>query len=210
MTRPTLTAILALSACLTSIGTCADESIPAQVLEHLEHMRATQYGMMNIAPAEGRYFYRLVKQLDAKRVLEIGTSNGYSAIWLALGLKETGGTLITLEIDERRYDLAAENFRNTNLTEVIDLRLVDALEEIPKISGPIDLVFIDAWKDDYPRYLELVLPKVRSGGIIAAHNVISHHSHGIKRYLELVEADPQLETSYIEEGPAGISISKKK
>ena len=182
-----------------------------QALARLSRMKLTQWGMMNIAKAEGQWFEQLVQQIDAKKVVEIGTSNGYSAIWLALGLAQTGGKLITLEIDDGRYKLAQENFSKAGVSHLIDARLTDALAELERIEGPIDLVFIDAWKDDYPRYLELVLPKVRPGGMIAAHNVENlSGEEGIRRYRELVDNHPQLETRYVHEGSAGIALSTKK
>ena len=114
--------------------------------------------MWNIAPSEGEYLSNLVQKLKAQRVLEIGTSNGYSAIWLALGLRETGGQLITLEINRRRYSLAQNNFEAAGIDGLIDSRLADAVEEVPKLEGPFDFVFIDANKQDYVKYLEMVLP----------------------------------------------------
>lgn len=180
------------------------------ITDHLGHMRRSQRGMMNIAAAEGAYLESLIKERNFRRVLEIGTSNGYSAIWMGLGLRETGGKLITLEIDEERYRLARENIRRTGMENIIEVRLTDALEELQKLEGQFDLVFIDAWKPDYPRYLELVLALVPSGGVIAAHNVFQTGMEGITEYRRLIDNHPQLETRYVREGSAGISISKKK
>lgn len=185
------------------------EPVTEQVLRHLRHMRETQTGMMNVAAAEGEYLADLVRRLEAKRVLEIGTSNGYSGIWLALGLRETGGRLLTLEIDEERHRLARENFAATGVEDLVDLRLADALEVIPRLEGPFDLVFLDAWKGDYLRYLEMILPKVRSGGVIVAHNVISHADE-LEAFVETVRHHPSLETEIVREGPAGLSVSTKR
>ena len=181
----------------------------AEVLEHLESMRRTERGMMNVAPAEGEYLAGLVRQLDARKVLEIGTSNGYSAIWLAMALRETGGKLITLELDKARHELAQNNFRATGLGEVIDSRLADALIEIQTLQGPFDLVFIDAWKPDYIRYFKAVFPKVRAGGVIAAHNVDSH-PQSMQDFLGAIKTHPGLRTEFIHKGPSGLSVSYKK
>ncbi len=181
----------------------------AQVLAHLASMRANETGMMNVAPAEGAHLAGLIKQLGAKRVLEIGTSNGYSGIWMASALRETGGKLITLDIDEGRYGLAQKNFKAVDLGGVIDSRLADALKEIPKLEGPFDLVFIDAWKPDYIKYLRMVMPKVRSGGVIAAHNVVSHPGE-MADFLQEIKTNPSLRTEFVNVGPAGLSISYKK
>ncbi|MEX2524975.1 MAG: O-methyltransferase [Gammaproteobacteria bacterium] len=187
-----------------------DNTARATILEYLEYMRETQRGMMNIAPAEGTYLEDLIRDMDARRVLEIGTSNGYSAIWMGLGLRETGGNLLTLEIDDERYQLARKNIGEIGMEAIIDVRPGDAVEEIPRLEGPFDLVFIDAWKPDYVRYLELVLPLVRSGGIIAAHNVFHTRMDGIREYRRVIDNHPQLETRYVREGNAGISVSNKK
>ena len=172
-------------------------------------MRETQPGMWNIAPSEGEYLSNLVQKLKAQRVLEIGTSNGYSAIWLALGLRETGGRLITLEINRRRYSLAQNNFKATGTDGLIDSRLADALEEVPKLEGPFDLVFMDAAKHDYGKYLEMVLPKVSSGGVIAVHNVTDMAGQ-LQDFLETIRTHPELRTEIVAVGPSGLSISYRK
>lgn len=180
-----------------------------QVLDHLAKMRATERGMMNVSPSEGEYLSKLVKKLQARRVLEIGTSNGYSGIWIALGLRETGGKLTTLDIDEGRRSLALKNFRATGMEDLIDSRLGDALKTLKTLSGPFELVFLDAWKPDYKKYLDLTLPMVPSGGVIAGHNVDSHPQE-MQDFLEAIKTDPQLKTEFVKVGPAGLSISYKK
>jgi len=180
-----------------------------QILDHLTKMRATERGMMNVAPAEGEYLSGLVKKLQAKRVLEIGTSNGYSGIWFVLGLRETGGKLITLDLDEGRRSLALKNFKATGVDDIIDSRLGDALKTIPTLQGPFEIVFIDAWKPDYKKYLDLVLPMVPSGGVIVAHNVESHPQE-MPDFLEAIKTSPQLRTEWVKVGPSGLSLSWKK
>jgi predicted O-methyltransferase YrrM len=180
-----------------------------KVMERLEKMRATESGMMNVSPEEGAFLRDLVVELDARKVVEIGTSNGYSGIWFSLGLRKTGGQLITLDTDAGRYDLAQQNFRATGLSEIIDSRLSDALTELSIIEGPLDLVFIDAWKPDYSRYLELALPKVRSGGVIAAHNVDSHRDE-LAGFIAQVENHHDLTTEFVRRGPGGMTVSYRK
>ena len=123
-------------------------------------MRDNQTGMWNISPREGLYLYNLVVKHHLKRGLEIGTSNGYSTIWIASGMRSTGGHLLTLEIDEGRAELARENFQAAGMESFVTLNRTDALEEIPKLQGPFDFVFIDAGKSDYLRYLDMVLPLI--------------------------------------------------
>lgn len=205
MNRRTFLAVApALPAVLRADGMTSEE-----IRKHLAAMRASQKGMMNVDPGEGEYFYKLVKQLNAQRVLEIGTSNGYSGIWFAMGLKETGGKLITIEIDKGRYDLAQANFEVTGLAPVIDSKLADAKAEAARVQGPFDIVFIDAWKPDYLAYYEAVLPKVRRGGAILAHNTASHPGE-MRDFLERVKTDPAVTTKFLAIGPQGLSMSIKR
>ena len=147
-----------------------------QVLDRLDWMRQNQRGMWNVVPEEGRFLHDLIVENKVQRVLEVGTSNGYSGIWMALALGETGGRMTTLEFDEGRAGLARENFRRTGMDGRVELILGDAMKTIPLQKGPFDLVFLDAAKDQYIDYLDYVLPMVRPGGFIVAHNVESHKS----------------------------------
>jgi caffeoyl-CoA O-methyltransferase len=179
-----------------------------EIQRHLQWMRRNQTGMMNIAPEEGKHLHDLLVRMNAKRVLEVGTSNGYSGIWLAMALRKTGGKLITIEIDERRGNLAAENFSKTGLETFIDFRRGDALKVIPALSGPFDLVFIDAWKPDYKKYLDLTYPMLRAGGVVAAHNVVSHAAD-MKDFLDAIHDSERFKTEIVKAGPSGLSVSTK-
>ncbi len=165
-------------------------------------------GMMNVPRVDGEFLHDFIVERGYKRGLEIGTSNGYSAIWMGMALRKTGGKLVTLEIDKRRASLARENFRRVGFEEVIELREGDALEIIPGLSGPFDFVFIDAWKPDYIRYFEMIYPKVRADGAIFAHNVLSHGGE-MEDFLEEIEKHPDLETWIERRSRAGISVSVK-
>ncbi len=171
-------------------------------------MRGHQTGMWNVAPSEGAFLRDEVAKIKAKRALEVGTSNGYSGIWIALGLGKTGGHLTTLEIDEGRAKLAEENFRAAGVERLVTLERGDALELIPKLSGPFDFVFIDAAKNEYVRYLEHVLPLVRPAGVIMAHNVTDLKS-SLEDFIQAVKTNPQLKTSFVNAGPGGFSLSVK-
>jgi predicted O-methyltransferase YrrM len=208
MRIPAILAVWAVATLVCPTLVCAPPS-RATALAQLDRMVKSQHGMMNIAPSEGEYLSNLVVKLKARRVLEIGTSHGYSGIWLALGLSQTGGKLVTLDIDKGRHELAVQNFRAAGLAAYADIRLADALKEIPKIDGPFDLVFIDAWKPDYIRYLKMVLPKVRSGGVIAAHNVKSQASE-MEDFLHEIQTNSALKTEFVTVGPSGLSISYKR
>lgn len=166
-----------------------------ELREYLATMRAAQRGYMNAAPSEGEYFYRLVRRMRARHVLEIGTSNGYSTVWFAMALRETGGRLITLEIDKGRYDLAQANFKVTGLASVIDSRLADAKVEAGRVQGPFDVVFIDGWKRDSRTYFDAVLPKLRRGGVILAH------------FPANTPSPPGVTTEILALGPGALSVS---
>jgi predicted O-methyltransferase YrrM len=165
-------------------------------------------GRMNITPQEGRYLHDLIIENDLKACLEVGTSNGYSALWLAMALRQTGGRLITLENNSARGREAMANFKEAGLLDRIDLRVEDALEIIPTLPGPFDFIFIDAWKEDYQRYLEMVLPKVRPGGIIVAHNVTDGRS-AMAGFIKEITHDPLLETEFVPISRSGLSVSRK-
>lgn len=179
-----------------------------EIRQNLAAMRAGQKAMMNVDPAEGEYFYSTAKRMNARRVLELGTSNGYSAIWFAMALRETHGKLITIEIDKGRYEYAQANFKTTGLDAVIDSRLADARIEASRTQGPFDIVFIDAWKPDYPLYYDIVFPKVRKGGLILAHNVVSHAAQ-LKPFLDRIQSDPRVKTEILRLGSQGLSVSTK-
>jgi predicted O-methyltransferase YrrM len=137
----------------------------AGILAVLDDMdRNQRQGMMNVSPSDGALLRILAASTRVHRALEIGTSNGYSGIWTALGLRENGGKLITVEIDARRAALARENFRRAGVGDTIELVEGDALKKVPELEGPFDLVFIDAWKGDYVRYLDMVYPRSHRAG----------------------------------------------
>jgi predicted O-methyltransferase YrrM len=189
----------------------AQESKPVdvQAKERLDWMREHQPGMWNVAPREGVFLHDLIVKVRAKHALEIGTSNGYSGIWIAAGLRETGGHLLTLEIHPGRAQLAQENFRAAGVENIVTLKLCDALEEIPHLQGPFDFVFIDAWKRDYVKYLHMVLPMVPAGGVIVAHNVTDLRDQ-LQDFIHEVQTNPQLKTSIENPGPGGFSVSYKR
>jgi caffeoyl-CoA O-methyltransferase len=134
---------------------------------------AHRYGWrdLNIPEADGRALLDLVVKNGYTRAVEVGTSTGHSAIWTAWGLSRTGGKLITIEIDEGRHREAMKNFEDAGVAALIDARLGDAHQLVPRLTGPIDFVFLDADKDWYTKYAEALLPKLKVGGCLAAHNV---------------------------------------
>ncbi len=168
-----------------------------------------QNKMLNVPPEHGRFLWTMAEATNAKHVLEIGTSNGYSTIWLGRAMKVTGGKIITLEIEEARHKEALENFKKAGMDKLIDARLGDALKEIPKLEGPFDLVFIDAWKPDYIKYYDMVMPKLRPGGLILAHNVIGS-AGPMKDFLDAIKKDKRLVTTIVQIGGDGFAVCYRK
>jgi predicted O-methyltransferase YrrM len=168
-----------------------------------------EHGGMNIPPADGRFLYDLIIEKGYKRGLELGTSNGYSTLWLGLAFRKTGGKLITIEIESKRAEEARENFRKAGLNEVIDSRINDAFKEIPAIEGNFDFIFMDLRKSDYIKFFELLYPRITPGGAITAHNVAGH-SWEMDDFLEAIHTHPNLESTIHKTSRQGISVSIKK
>jgi len=141
--------------------------------------------------------------------LEIGTSTGLSATWIAWALSKTGGKLITIEIDEDRYKRALANFKEAGLSEYIDARLADAHELVEKLEGPFDFVFVDADKDWSKNYFTALAPKLEVGGCFTAHNARNTGMRGIKEFLDYVKGVPNYITTIDTTSRSGISISYK-
>lgn len=180
-----------------------------KILSVLDDMdRNQRRGMMNVPVWDGRMLRLMAEAVGAKHVVEIGTSNGYSGIWFCLALRATGGKLTTYEINAHRASLARENFKRAGVDTIVTLVEGDAHQEVAKLKEPIDVVFIDADKEGYPEYLDKLLPLVRPGGLILAHNMNMRGS-GIAEYLEAVTTSPDLETLLLEGSSLGVTLKKR-
>ena len=180
-----------------------------KIIDVLDDMNRNQrQGMMNVDPLDGKLLRIFTESVDAKKVVEIGTSNGYSGIWFCLALRKTGGKLITHDIDEGRAKLARENFRRAGVDGIVTLVMGDAHETVKKLEGPIDVLFIDADKEGYGDYLKQLLPKVRPGGLILAHNTAMRDSMG--GFIDAISTNPELETLFLNPAGQGMSVSLKK
>ena len=180
-----------------------------KILSVLDDLHRNQRrGMMNIPVEDGRLLRVLTESIGAKHVVEIGTSNGYSGIWLCLALRTTGGKLTTYEIDARRAELARQNFKRAGVGKVVTLVEGDAHDEVTKLKEPIDLLFLDADKSGYIDYLNKLLPLVRPGGLIVAHNVNPRQAD--PKYLEAITTNPDLETIFLNMRAAGVGVTLKK
>ncbi len=178
-----------------------------QALAALEEMSKGRW-YLNVTTREGRVLWQLAESLGAKRVVEVGTSSGYSTIWLALGARAAGGRVFTHEVDPKAIQMARENFKKAGVDGVITIIEGDAHETVKQHTEPIDLVFLDADKKGYLDYLEKLLPLVRPGGLILGHDM--HPPMPDSRYLEAITTDPKLVTSFIMMESYGISMTMKK
>lgn len=163
---------------------------------------------MNVPLADGKILYDLIVENKFQNVVEIGTSTGHSAIWMAWALSKTGGKLITIEIDKARYMQAKANFKKAGVSKFIDARLADAHELVPELPGKYDFVFSDADKYWYKNYFEAMAPKIQVGGCFTAHNT-SMRSSGISEFLDYLEGLKNWETTFCENSRSGMSISYK-
>jgi len=157
--------------------------------------RNQRAGMMNVPKEDGRLLRVLTEAINAKHVVEVGTSNGYSGIWFCLALRKTGGKLTTHEIDEGRAKLARENFKRAGVEDLVTLVMGDAHEQVAKIKEPVDLLFLDADKEGYTDYLSKLLPLVRPGGLVVAHNM--NRRQADVKFVEAITNSPELETLFL-------------
>jgi len=163
-------------------------------------------GNMNVPALDGRLLRLLTEAIGAKNVVEVGTSNGYSGIWLALALQKTGGKLTTHEIDADRASMARENFKKAGVDTIITLVEGDAHEKVKNIKESIDLLFLDADKEGYIDYLNKLLPLVRPGGLIVGHNI--NQGQADPRYIEAITKNPDLE-SLLLQGQVSVTLKKR-
>jgi predicted O-methyltransferase YrrM len=193
-----------------SVSSSAAPDVQAdQVASVLEAIRAKDAGQLAISEEDGRFLRVLVAANRSRRVLEIGAASGYSAIWIGLGLHETGGHMTTIESDPVRAREAAENIRKTGLSDVVTVIRGDAFKEIPKLEGTFDFVFLDAGKKDYKKFLDMVLPRVDAHGLFLAHNVVNKRDE-MGDFLDAITRDPNLWTAIVTPSGEGISVSYKR
>jgi len=162
-----------------------------------------------VSEEDGRFMRLLVATSRAKRALEIGTASGYSAIWIAMGLRETGGQLVTIEYDKTRAQEATENIKKAGLSDIVRVISGDALAEIPKLSASFDFVFCDAWKRDYQKYFQLSFPLLNKGGLFLAHNVVNKQNE-MTDFLKTIRTSPAVLTTIVSPGSEGMSVSYKR
>lgn len=186
----------------------AESELDKKVIEFLQE-QSGRWRDMNVPVGDGRLLYDLVLEGNHTRALEIGTSTGHSAIWIAWALSKTKGKLVTIEIDKNRYLAAQANFKKAGLTEFIDARLANAHEMVPQLEGPFDFVFCDADKEWYKNYFVAVENKMVKGGIFAAHNT-NMRTSDIRTFLDYAQNHSGFTTTLAPNSRSGLSISKRK
>jgi caffeoyl-CoA O-methyltransferase len=200
--------VLLLAAAFAAVpGTLAAQ--PAPAMKVLAEIRAKDTGQLAVSEEDGRFLRLMVATSGAKRVLEIGGASGYSAIWIGLGLRDTGGRLVTIEYDATRARELAENIRRAGLSDIVEVVQGDAFQQIPRLSGTFDFVFLDAWKRDYKRFFEMVYPRLDAGGLFIGHNVINKRDE-LGDFLDAIQTHPTLWTTIVAPSGEGMSVSLKR
>lgn len=194
-------------------------AVDEYIIEHLvpadaaldAALRATaQAGMpdIGVAPTHGKLLHLLARLRGARTILEIGTLAGYSTIWLARALPP-GGRLVTLEYDRKHAEVARENLTQAGLADVVEVRVGPALDTLPELTGPFDLVFIDADKVNNPAYVRWALQLTRPGSAIVVDNVVRGGSvlekdrddpsvQGTRTLYETIAAEPRLTATAVQ------------
>jgi len=175
----------------------------------LNELEVTQREFWNVSNQTGNFLNILVKIRQAKSVIEIGTSNGYSGLWFLEALEKTGGHLTTIEYYEKRQNVAIENFNKCGFENRYTALIGSACDVIKELSPDdmFDFVFIDANKREYIEYFDLLKPHLLPNAIITADNVSSHREK-VQPFLDKIMSDKEFQTEILDL-PAGLSISYK-
>ncbi len=181
----------------------------ADVQKILRDIKARDKGQLAVSEEDGRFLRVLVATSKAKRALEIGGASGYSAIWIGMGLRETGGQLVTMEYDPVRARELAENVKRAGLSDIVTVVAGDAFKHLPSTPGSFDFVFLDAWKKDYKRFLDLMMPRLNKGGLFVAHNVVNKRNE-MEDFLDAIWKSPALWTTIVSPSDEGMSVSVKR
>jgi predicted O-methyltransferase YrrM len=182
---------------------------PPDLTRILADIRAKDKGQLAVSEEDGRFLRLTIAATNRKRALEIGGASGYSAIWMAQGLRATGGRLVTIEYDPVRAKELAENVKRAGFADIVQVVAGDAFAEIPKLQGTFDFVFLDAWKRDYKKFFDLLYPRLDKGGLFTAHNVVNKRSE-MGDFLDAIQRNPSLWTAIVAPSGEGISLSYKR
>ncbi len=175
----------------------------------LAKIRGGDTGQLAVSEEDGRFLRMMVVSHTSRRVLEIGAASGYSAIWIGLGLRDTGGKLVTIEYDPQRAKEAESNVRQAGLSDIVQVIHGDAFKAIPSLQGTFDFVFLDAWKRDYQRFFDMVFPRLDRRGLFLAHNVVNKATE-MDEFLRTIRTNPALVSSIVSPSGEGMSVSWKR
>jgi len=182
----------------------SSDEAETKILAVLDEMVKAHETYLSVPVKDGWVLRLLTEATGARYVVEIGTSTGYSGLWLCLALQKSDGRLTTLEIDHQRATMAREHFKEAGVEKMVTVVEGDAHEQVAKLKGPIDIAFVDADKGGYVDYLNKLLPLVKPGGLILAHNVDM-----VPDYVKAVTTNRDLETILYMEG-GGLAVTLKK
>jgi predicted O-methyltransferase YrrM len=182
----------------------AKSAAERKILAELDRMVKNNETYLSVPREDGEALWVLTEAVDAKRVVEIGTSTGYSGLWFCMALVATGGHLTTFEINHQRFTEAHPHFEGAGVADLVTQIEGDAHKNVVKLKGPIDVVFIDADKSGYVDYLNKLMPLVRPGGLILAHNIDMAPD-----YVRAVTTNPDLQTIFYMQG-RGLGVTLKK
>jgi predicted O-methyltransferase YrrM len=163
--------------------------------------------LLAVGPDTGQFINILAKSLGAPTILEIGTSYGYSGIWLAEAARATGGRLITLELQDYKSSYACEMAIEAGLADYVEFRVGDALQLIAELKVKVDFVLLDLWKDLYEPCLDAFYPKLNPGAIIVADNMLRPGGEDVQRYGRAVRAKVGITSVLLPVG-SGIEVSR--
>jgi caffeoyl-CoA O-methyltransferase len=193
---------------LCALVATASAQTPA-VSKLLADIKAKDTGLLAVSEEDGRFLRLMAASSGAKHALEIGGASGYSAIWIGMGLRDSGGRLVTIEYDPQRAKELAANIQRAGLSDIVQVVAGDAFQQIPKLPGTFDFVFLDAWKKDYKRFFDLMYPRLDKGGLFLAHNVVNKRSE-MGDFLDAVLKHPTLWTTIVSPSGEGMSVSLKR
>jgi predicted O-methyltransferase YrrM len=205
------TVLAAMLVCAVRVSAAGQDraTVPAEAAAVLKQIKAADREQLAVSEEDGRFLRLMAASTRSSRALEIGGASGYSAIWIGLGLRETGGRLTTIEYDPARAKIAADNIRRAKLSDIVTVVSGDGFKEIPKLTGSFDFVFLDAWKRDYKRFFDLVFPRLTQGGIFLAHNVLNKPSE-MRDFLSIIQSHPLALTTIVAPSSEGMSITYKR
>jgi predicted O-methyltransferase YrrM len=179
------------------------EMPPADMMKHIDEF------LLPVGPATGQLMNILVKEAKAHTILEIGTSHGYSTVWLAEAARATGGKVVTLDVHAGKQEYARGALSKAGLAGFVEFKLGDARESIAALPGPIDFVLLDLWKDLYIPCFDLFYPKLAAGAMVVADNMLlpEFSRKDAEEYRKHVRAKPDIQSVLLPVG-SGIELSR--